>query len=139
LAPEQKNPAAKGEALNNPNLKAKDELMAALGRGDKAAIAAGLHPDFEVHQAAGHPYGGLYRSPQGFLDMLDRMQASYQLEEVAETNVFVAEDPNHIALEFALRGKVIATGKPFQSTVIEHWSYRDGKLVKIVPHWFEIP
>ncbi len=121
------------------NLATKDVFMAALGSGDMAALADCFHPNCVTRQSPAHPYGGEYDGPDGFITMLMQMPEAYSFETMENTHTFVSEDPNHIAFEFSLTGKANASGKPFASTVIEHWVFEDGKIIDIKPHWFLIP
>lgn len=121
------------------NFAVKNEFMAALGAGDTATIAKCMHPDAVIHQAAAHPYGGDHHGADGFLKLIDQIMKAYQIEAMENTHTFRSDDPNHLALEFSMKGKVAATGEPFVSTVIEHWTFKDGKIYDVKPHWFNIP
>ena len=125
--------------MRNKNLDTVDRFFAAYGSRDKAGVEACFHPDIVARQAAGHPYGGTYRGPKRVMEMLDAIGSTYSMEQFAIPHTFFDQDPDHIAFEFALGGKVKATGKSFDTTVIEHWAFKDGKVIGIGVHWFEIP
>ena len=125
--------------MSNPNLGLKERFLAAVWANDHAGMDACLHPEFVLRQAAGHPYGGSYRGTQGFVDGIAKLTAAYEIEQLDNIYTFGSDNPDVLAFEFLFRGKVTATGKAFETTVIEHWNFRDGKIFSIAPHWFEIP
>lgn len=104
--------------------------------GNQAAMREMLHPEFEVEEAAGLPYGGNYRGIQGWLELCNAVAGTWgqfrlQLIEYA------GESPDSLVIRFAISGRSRKTGKSFESTVLEFWKFKDGKLFRIHPYYFD--
>lgn len=115
-----------------------DRWLAAVFGGDRAALAGMMHPDFALHQAAGLPYGGVLKGPEGFDRFWKSFSESFEIEALDAVDRFRSAGGD-IVLKFRFRGRVKATGTPFDTTILESFTFRDGKLLSIAPHWFEPP
>jgi ketosteroid isomerase-like protein len=120
----------------NPNLAIQERFVAAVFAGESATIEALAAPEFELHEGSGLPFGGVYKGAQGFLDFLGIFMTTFDIEQLVPVRTYQAADPDFLACEFDLRATVRATGKRFDSTLVELWSFRDGKVVSIKPHYF---
>lgn len=125
--------------MANANLAVKERLEKAAMSGDKDGMRACLTADFVIYQSNGHPYGGTYKGVEGFITFMEKMMAAYAIESLEPTATFWADNPDHGAFEFRMRGKCNASGKPFDTTLLEYWQFRDGKVLSVKPCWFEIP
>lgn len=124
---------------DNPNLAVQERFVAAVFAGDAVTIHALAAPDFELLEGSGLPFAGTYRGAEGFLEFLDVFAATFEIERLAPVRSFVSEDPDRLAFEFDLRGVYRATGEVFESSLIELWHFRGGKVVSIKPHYFNVP
>lgn len=111
-------------------------FLAALRAGDTAAMGDMLHPDFELVEADSLPYGGSYRGLDGWLALTRTVTATFvgfrlELLDVA------GEGADSIVLHFAISGRGRRSGTSFASRVLEYWRFRDGKLWRIDPFYFD--
>jgi len=120
-------------------------FLAAFGAGDKEQLAKLVHPDFENPQSSALPYGGqTYRGLDGFYKFaLGIFPSTWQIERFDVLRRFyepgTKPDEESVVLLFHMVGKVAATGEPVDTTLAEHWIFKDGKLLYSKPHWFEPP
>ncbi|HKT73751.1 MAG TPA: nuclear transport factor 2 family protein [Steroidobacteraceae bacterium] len=113
-----------------------EQFLAAMHSGDRAAMGQMLHAQFEVEEAASLPYGGVYRGTEGWLALCSAVvgtwaKFSLQLLEYA------GESADSLVIRFAISGRSRKTGKSFESTVLELWRFKDGKLFRIYPYYFD--
>jgi len=126
--------------MPSKNVATTERFVAAVFAGDHAVLRELLHPDFELHQAAGLEYAGLYRGADGFLAFLQKFAATYEIELLERTHSYVSDDnPDLLVFEFAFRGTLKSSGRKFDTTMLERWTFQDGKVIRVVPHYFEIP
>ena len=50
--------------------------------------------------------------------------------------IYTSQDPNYVISEMELRARVRATGKSFDTTLLERWQFRGGKVLSVKPHYF---
>jgi ketosteroid isomerase-like protein len=120
----------------NPNIAIQERFVAAVFAGDSATIEALAAPDFELHEGSGLPFAGVYKGAKGFLEFLDVFMATFDIEQLAPVRTYQTSDPEFLACEFELRATVRSSGERFESTLVELWAFRDGKVVSIRPHYF---
>lgn len=125
--------------MRNVNVALKERFVSSVMSGDKNGVRAALADDFVLRQSKGHPYVGVYRGAEGFLAAVDKLMSTYAIETLKEVGAYWSDDPDHAIFEFEMGGKISATGQPFQASILEHWTFKDGKLIAITPYWFEIP
>jgi ketosteroid isomerase-like protein len=123
----------------NRNLLVQQQFVAAVFAGDADAIRALAAPEFELVEGSGMPFAGTYRGAEGFLEFLGVFNDTFDLEYLRPVRHFASDDPDRMAFEFDLRGVDRATGAPFDSSLIEAWTFRGGKVVAIKPHYFNVP
>jgi ketosteroid isomerase-like protein len=120
----------------NPNLAIQQRFVAAVFAGDGATIEALCAPDFELLEGSGLPFAGVYKGGTGFLAFLGRFMETFEIERLEPVRTYEAADPDFLACEFELRATVRATGETFESSLVELWTFRDGQVVGIKPHYF---
>lgn len=126
--------------MENPNIAVKDRFISAVLSRQKDKIGDLLDPNFELYQATGLEYAGVYKGHQGFITFLDKYSLTHTTDSIDLINTFVStSNPDILVLELRSRGMLNSSGRKFDSTVLERWEFREGKLRSIVPHWFEIP
>lgn len=104
--------------------------------GDLEKLRTLLHPDFEVHEAASLPYGGVYRGLDGFLEMFAGMQAAWGGPEISQIGVIGERTGNQFALHMQVKGTA-ASGESITSEVFERWVVRDGMIAQIHPFYWD--
>lgn len=111
-------------------------FLAAMHAGDRERMGAMMHPDFLIEEAASLPYAGQYRGLEGWLALCKAVIAtwkSFSLDFIE----FAGESDDGLVIRFRLRGVSRKTGRPIDSSVLEFWTFRDGKLVSIAPYYFD--
>jgi ketosteroid isomerase-like protein len=121
------------------NIEVGERLPAALFAGDQATILDMVDADFILRPPHGAAYFGRYEGRDGLSRLMEKFTTVYDIQTAEKTRTFTSDDPDEMIFEFAIKGVVRATGKPFDSTVLEVWHFRDGRLREIRPHWFELP
>ena len=115
-----------------------DRWLAAVFGGDQRALADMMHSAFELHQAVGLPYGGVLKGPAGFEHFWRSFGETFEIDALDEVDRFFSAGGD-IVLKFHFRGRLKATGKAFDTTILESFTLRDGKVLSIAPHWFDLP
>jgi ketosteroid isomerase-like protein len=123
----------------NPNLAVQSRFVSAVFAGDRQTILDLAHEEFQLHEGSGMPFAGTFHGGEGFWEFLGIFNETFELEYLTPTETFQSADPDRIAFEFALRGKLRTTGELFDSTLIEVWEFCSGKVRRIKPHYFNSP
>jgi ketosteroid isomerase-like protein len=123
----------------NRNLLVQQQFVDAVFAGDGDTIRSLAAPDFELVEGSGMPFAGVYRGADGFLEFLGLFSDTFDLEYLRPVRCFASDDPDRMAFEFELRGVHRATGELFESSLIEAWTFRDGRVAVIKPHYFNVP
>jgi uncharacterized protein len=118
------------------NIHIQEQFVAAVFAGDPDTVRTLADPGFELHEGSGLPFAGTYRGAEGFLKFLGIFNQTFDIERLEPTRSYESQDPDWIAFEFDLRATVRNTGQLFESTLIEIWRFKDGKVLSIKPHYF---
>ena len=113
-----------------------DRFMAATQADDAATLAEMLHADFVVEEATGLPYPGIYRGLEGWRTLTKAVigaWSKFRIKPIA----YPGESETYFTVRFAISGVSRKTGKPFETTVLELWEFAQGKLIRIVPYYFD--
>ena len=124
---------------DNPNLAVQARFAAAVMAGDMATLEELSHPEMVLTQGAGTAYPGTYRGYAGFLEFLGKFAAALDIDSIETTRIFHGDDPGALVCEFDLRSKHKATGQRYDTTLMELWEFKDGKVIRIKPHYFDKP
>jgi ketosteroid isomerase-like protein len=120
----------------NPNLAIQEQFVTAVFAGDADTIKALCAPEFELHEGSGLPFAGTYRGALGFLDFLGVFNETFEIEHLTPVRTYTTDDPDWLIGELNLRATLRATGKLFESSLLEMWHFKNGKVVSIKPHYF---
>ncbi len=121
------------------NLAVAERIMTAFFSGDKETVHALVANDFELIPPRGSAHFGVYRGSDGFLTFIETFGTAYELQKADRAGAYPSEDGSIIVFELKLAGTVRATGVRFETSLLEAWHFAGGKLVRIRPHWYEIP
>jgi ketosteroid isomerase-like protein len=113
-----------------------EEFIAALGAGDWPAMEKMLHPDFEVLEAEGLPYGGTYRGFEGWRRLSDKVLSTWSGFRIKLMEMHGGDD-DYAIVRFAMSGRSRKTGTAWDTTVLELWNFRNGLLARIDPYYFD--
>lgn len=125
--------------MTNPNLAIQQQFVAAVFAGDAETIRALCTDDFVLTQGSGMPYSGTFRGADGFLEFLGIFAETLELEKLEPVRHFLAEDPDLIVFEFDIVGTHRATGRPYATSMLEAWGFREGRVAWVKPHYFNVP
>jgi ketosteroid isomerase-like protein len=113
-----------------------DRFMAALQAGDRDALAGMMHPDFRVEEAESLPYGGVYHGVDGWMTLARAVTKTWKGFQISPIE-FPGGSQDRFLVRFRISGASRRTGKPFESTVLELWSFREDRLIEIAPYYFD--
>lgn len=104
-------------------------------RGSVDTLFASLHPEATVHEAASLPYGGVYQGTAGMQQLFGRMFETWDDMKLVKEKLFDGGD--QVVAHLWLTGRSRATGKPVDMQILEQWTIREGKVVSLVPYYFD--
>ena len=113
-----------------------ERFVQAIGSGDVATMTDMLDPEFEVVEADSLPYGGTYRGLDGWLTLSKAVVTTWAGFRLTLLG-YAGESDDSLVVHFAITGRSRATGTPFDTRVLEYWRFRDGKLLRIDPFYFD--
>lgn len=118
------------------NLEIADRLQASVFAGDHEAVRAIIHPDFELRQAKRIPYCEEYKGYDGFMRFLANFMGYYDIAALERTGTYFADDGT-IVVEFHMVATARSTGAKVDTTMLEKWEFKDGKVIGVTPHYFD--
>lgn len=113
-----------------------EEFVAALAAGDWSRMEEMIHPDFELTEAEGLPYRGTYRGFEGWRRLSDSVLSTWSGFRIKLMEMHGGDDEAAV-LRFAMSGRSRKTGSAWNTSVLELWKFRDGRLVSIAPYYFD--
>ena len=106
-------------------------------QGDRAAAESVMHPDFTVHEAEGLPYAGVYNGKEIWWKLFARIGTIWTAMKIDSLSIIGEPGGNEFAWYMRMSGKSAATGKTFDTTIIERWVLKDGLLFEVRPHYWD--
>lgn len=88
--------------------------------------------DCVVHEAPSLPFGGDWRGPQGFVDLMAAIQGAFDSFEFIPATM-VADEAGLLAFLGRVRGTTPRGS--FDMPLVEYWTCRDGKIVDVLAMW----
>ncbi len=121
---------------DNPNLAVLERFVGAVFAGDGETLKSLCHPDFLLHEGSGLSFAGTYEGGEGFFQFLELFGATLDIERLETLRLYQAEDPDFVIAQMELRATTRDSGKLFESSLLELWQVRDGKVIEIKPHYY---
>ena len=121
---------------NNANLAIMERFVTAVFAGDSDTILSLCDPDFMLEQGSGLSFAGTYAGGEGFLRFLGIFNETFDIGQMETQRIYTTQDPDNVVTEMELRATVRATGKSFDTTLLERWQFRGGKVLSVKPHYF---
>jgi ketosteroid isomerase-like protein len=121
---------------DNANLAVLERFTGAVMAGDGETVKSLCDPAFELHEGSGLSFAGTYHGCDGFLAFLGVFMETLEIERLETLRTYRSDDPDFVIAEMELRATVRETGKVFESSLLERWHFRGGKVVEIKPHYF---
>jgi uncharacterized protein len=88
-----------------------------------------LDREFVVYEAGGLPYSGEYHGPDGFFELLGKMNQAMELTPGEAFQYLLADDT--VAIRGRLRFTLRASGKSVEMGLVEIYTVRDGLIVEL--------
>ena len=104
-------------------------------RGSIDTLFASLHPEVTVSEAPSLPFGGVFHGIKGVEELFGRMFATWEDLRIAKEKLFDGGDQVFALLRLTARSR--ATGKPVDMQIAELWTFRDGKVISLVPFYWD--
>jgi ketosteroid isomerase-like protein len=105
------------------------QFSKAMGAGKLDEACSLLHHDFVVHEAGGLPYSGDYRGPNGFVELVRKMNDVLELTPGHMTQHALSDDT--VASMFRLTFTSRASRKSIQMGLVEVYTVRDGLITEL--------
>jgi uncharacterized protein len=105
------------------------QFSKALGDKDLDRACALLHHDLIVHEAGGLPYGGEYHGPQGFRELMTKMNDCMELTAGPVTRDALSD--NTVVSRFRLAFTERTSGGGVEMDLVELYKVRDGLIVDL--------
>jgi hypothetical protein len=102
---------------------------------DLDAIAAILHPDVTVHEAASLPYGGAHVGRENAVKLLSLLFSGIALDSVVRGDVLVGGRRAAAFLEVPFG--LADPANPKRMPVVETFVVEDGLIAEIRPYYFD--
>ena len=115
--------------MSQSPLRTVGQFSKALGDKDLERACALLHRDLVVHEAGGLPYGGEYYGPQGFRELLTKMNESMELTAGPVTRDCLPDDT--VVSRFRLTFTARTSGESVEMGLAELYKIRDGLIVDL--------
>jgi uncharacterized protein len=104
-------------------------FMSATGADGRPERTRFLHQDFVVSSAGGLPFSGEYHGPQGFFDLMGKMNDVLDLAPGPITLNPLGDDA--VAASFRLTFTARSSGKHVEMDLVEIYTLRDGLIIKL--------
>lgn len=123
----------------NPNLATMQAFMNAALSGDAETLRSLCHPDFVLEEGSGMPFAGTFSGADGFLAFLGVFMDTFAIERFDAVRAYECGDPDFLASEMELVSTLKSNGQRYDSSLVEIWRFRDGKVISVKPHYFHSP
>jgi ketosteroid isomerase-like protein len=104
-------------------------FMSATGADGRLERARLLGEDFVLSSAGGLPFSGEYHGPQGFFDLMEKMNAVLDLRPGTITVNPLGKDA--VAARFRLTFTARSSGEHAEMDLIEIYTLRNGLIMKL--------
>jgi ketosteroid isomerase-like protein len=114
--------------MSNANISLVQNLYAAFGRGDIAALVAGLSPDVDwtvVGQVGSYPTFGTWKGQAKVQDFFRLVAETEEFSEFTPSAFHAADDKVFVLGHYTL--KIKKTGRPVSSVWCHVFTVRNGK------------
>jgi ketosteroid isomerase-like protein len=120
--------AAGGEPTGFSGSAVVTQMLAAFYAGDLEKLQTYLADDIETYQSENLPYSGRYHGIDGFTGMASTIGTHYAVENL-HTRMLDSGDETVIYMD--LRFTSHATGRTAETSNVEWYTFRDGKVARI--------
>ena len=115
---------------------AAEEEFVVSGAKDFSVIAATLHEDVVMHQAASLPYGGEWKGPEGIAAWMKAMNDVWSKLEHRDVRIFDAGQ-NTVFTRARAIVTLRANGETIEFPILHQVTIRDGKVITAEPFYWD--
>lgn len=117
---------------NNPdiqlqNIEQIEKLYPAIAQADWDTVNSILSPELVLTEASGLPYGGTYVGHQGFLDLMMKLDQTWN--DLHPEDMHLSAAGETVLADFLVVGSSKATGREIRMRLIEKWTFEKGQIV----------
>ena len=112
-----------------------EALYAATGAGDWAAAEEMLHDDFVAVEADSMPYAGTYSGKKGLRELFEKVM-SFWSDPSLDIHAITVGETAAVGL-LTMHATVRATGERLAIPIAEAFHFKDGKVTRIVPYYYD--
>lgn len=105
------------------------------GRASFATLAPFFAPDVELHQAAGLPYGGLWRGHAGMERFFLAMSTTWDRFDMAEQTIL--SDAGPLVVHTHVHARSRATGRELDFPILQTIVVLDGLITEVHPFYWD--
>ncbi|MBI5062591.1 MAG: nuclear transport factor 2 family protein [Desulfatitalea sp.] len=109
-------------------------MFAALAAGDMETMKSYLHPDVIVEEAECLPYSGVYRGPDGYLELVGKVVGTWDDLDLSVIAVLAEGDVVVVVSELSAKSKA---GVAFTMPMTEVFFFTDGKVSEVRPYYYD--
>lgn len=119
--------------MSQDNVRIVQAVYEAGMRGDLAALFSHLDPECVAYESDALPYAGVYRGPEGFVQLFQKVTALFRLDLRVEELTDTAD-----RVIARVQGQFIpqAGGAPIPVDIAEHWTLRNHKILEVRPYYW---
>jgi uncharacterized protein len=88
-----------------------------------------LHDDLTVYEPGGLPFSGEYHGPQGFFELLGKINQGLELALDPAIQYFLADDT--VAMRGRMKFIARASGESVEVGLVEFYTVRDGLIAEL--------
>lgn len=112
-----------------------EKMGASFRAQDMEGVMACLHPDMVVKEAESLPFGTEHRGPAEFMKLLAEVFSYW--DEMSVESKFKVEEGDRIVAFNEISGKGKQSGKAYTMMIAEAFRFKDGKIIEVVPFYFD--
>jgi SnoaL-like domain len=113
-----------------------DRLVIALRGGDDAEVHALFHPDFQVHEDFGLPYGGTFDGADGFIALRHKVRTYWGIEILSKCP---APEGDRMVIVLKMTGLPGGPLAGMETLVCVVWTFAGQKATEAKVLYFDTP
>lgn len=98
-----------------------------------------VHPDFIVFEDFGMPYGGIYRGPDGFAELVSKVVATWDGLQTECLSLLDEPGGDGVLMVMRLTGRSHSSGRTVEAQTSEFWRISNGRLAEGRVWYFDTP
>ncbi len=105
---------------------------------DEETINRYVSPDLEILEPVSLPYPGLFKGPEGYMELHRKIAEVWEDLQVDRGQVIGGADEDALVIEYFTSARSRATGKRMdREPSLAVWKFRDGMVVSMTPFNFD--